>query len=470
MLLAWGESWPTYWAITAQQSFPNDIKTIYTVGDNRYTSYNKTDYSLDSYDSEGIKGDGCERAIMRFLYKLYSTDTDDIDKFALGDTTIWHIIVSSQPYYFYEFIDALYYYGYSKNDVGLLLEAYGMSATELTISNISSSSEMPTFTWTAKGGSKYFPNDTFSLVFYNQSKSKIIEISDLTSSQYTLTQNEWYTILHSFGTTYYVMIESTSKAYFESGPYFSSLYVFTKPTNSEEMTSNKTIPFNSRYYETIYDILPDSIATLNLNFSTSGYKMIQTFGKTDVYMYLYSSDGTTLIASDDDSGYGTNALIYKYLNSSTKYILKIKCYNKNNSGKTKLSIIRTHNFKNSDISSLFTYEDIWNVNNTTNYSLLAYGERYYFEAITFSPPQSGNYTISLESEFDNFLYVIDPRSTDEIIEDSDYNDDCNDTNAQLTKTLTAGIRYLIVFSQYNPVIEMKNFDEYDNCYIRISLN
>jgi hypothetical protein len=36
---------------------------------------------------------------------------------------------------------------------------------------------------------------------------------------------------------------------------------------------------------------------------------IQTFSNLDTYMYLYQPDGTTLIAQDDDSGTGFNAMI-----------------------------------------------------------------------------------------------------------------------------------------------------------------
>lgn len=107
MNLAWSESWPTYWAITAQQTFPDDIKGIYTVGDDCYTSYNNLDYSLDSYDDEGIKGEACERAIMRFLYKLYSSETDEKDNFSLGDDVLWDIVTKRQPCFFYEFVDEL---------------------------------------------------------------------------------------------------------------------------------------------------------------------------------------------------------------------------------------------------------------------------------------------------------------------------------------------------------------------------
>lgn len=468
--LAWGESWPTYFAITAQQTFPDDIRNdIYTVADAAYTSYSVRTYSLDSYENDGILGEGCERAIMRFLYKLYSSTTDDIDKFSLGDKTLWNIVISTQPHYFYQFVSALYS-DYSKSDLGLLLEAYGMSAANLTITNIATSSISPTFSWSAQGGSIYFPNDLFTLSFYNQSKEKITEISNLTSNEYSLTLKEWSSILHSYGTKYYVMITSYANSYLSTGPYYSTFYEFTKPTNSLELISSVKISHSTRYYEKTYDILPNSETTLNVSFENSGYNVLQTFGSSDVYMSLYSADGSTLLASDDDSGYATNAWIYQYLNASTTYVIKIRSYNSNYSSKTKLTITPAHNFLSTLESALDSYDSIWNISNTTNYTLLAYGEQYYSEMLTFTPNKTGTYTISLTSEFDNYLYVIDPQSSLEITKNIDYNDDSDGTNASLTKSLTVGVTYFIVFSQYNPSDAMENLDEYDNCYIHIYLN
>ena len=47
--LSWGEGWATYWSIVAQQSFPDEFKTIRTVGNTDYSAYNGVDYKLDVY-------------------------------------------------------------------------------------------------------------------------------------------------------------------------------------------------------------------------------------------------------------------------------------------------------------------------------------------------------------------------------------------------------------------------------------
>jgi hypothetical protein len=59
--------------------------------------------------------------------------------------------------------------------------------------------------------------------------------------------------------------------------------------------------------------------------STSLYTM-RTYGNTDMLMYLYSSDQTTLLASDDDSGGNGQSLITYNLNASQIYYLKLRGY------------------------------------------------------------------------------------------------------------------------------------------------
>lgn len=215
--------------------------------------------------------------------------------------------------------------------------------------------------------------------------------------------------------------------------------------------------------------MPNSVATLNVTFDQAGYKVLQTFGTSDVYMSLYSSDGSTLLASNDDDGYEMNAWIYQYFSASTVYVIKIRSYSQNKSAITKLTITPSHNFIDKSYTSLSSYNSIWHIANTNNYYLTAYGEQYYSEMLTFTPTSTGTYTIALTSEFDNYLYVIDPRTTSPIAQNEDYNDDSDGTNAKITKTLISGVRYYIVFSEFNPASAMDNLDEYDNCYVHIYL-
>lgn len=92
--LAWAEGWATYWSTVAQSTFSSDLKTIWTVGDTSYTSYNGLDYDLDSYVGPSY-GDADERAVQRILYKLLTAPaTGDRNK---GRLCIDDIILNTDP-------------------------------------------------------------------------------------------------------------------------------------------------------------------------------------------------------------------------------------------------------------------------------------------------------------------------------------------------------------------------------------
>ncbi len=116
------------------------------------------------------------------------------------------------------------------------------------------------------------------------------------------------------------------------------------------------------------------------------------------------------------------------------------------------------------------YEDIYNINTYTGFTWYDYGTQYYTHLVTYTPPSSGSYTISLESEFDNYLYVFDPRSSELMKPGIDYNDDSNGYNASITRNLEAGVPYLIITCQYDPSSAFENLDEGDDLILRISKN
>lgn len=52
---------------------------------------------------------------------------------------------------------------------------------------------------------------------------------------------------------------------------------------------------------------------------------------------------------------------------------------------------------------------------------------------------------------DTYMYVIDPRSSSELVSGNNFNDDSGTgLNPLITTNLTAGVQYLIIYSMYNP--------------------
>ena len=113
------------------------------------------------------------------------------------------------------------------------------------------------------------------------------------------------------------------------------------------------------------------------------------------------------------------------------------------------------------------FESIFNVNN--NYILHAYAQQYYSQVITFTPKNDGLFKIELESEFDNFLYLIDPTSSFSNQVNIDYNDDYNGTtNATIHRELSSTITYLIVYCHFNPGAGYENLDSGDDVFLKIN--
>lgn len=213
---------------------------------------------------------------------------------------------------------------------------------------------------------------------------------------------------------------------------------------------------NTRYIEEIVTLGKDEYKEFDINFSTSGYKVIQTFGHQDTYLNLYDADGNFL-SSNDEGGYESNALIYRYFYANITYKIRVKFYaNYINTGVLKLVITPSQGMLKNNITTLANYEDIYNTT-SNNYSLVTYAEQGYSKLITFTPSYSNNYTVETKSDIDTYLYLIDPRSTYKMKSTIDtldvpcvYNDDDGENlNAKITKKLAKNIPYMIVYSRYN---------------------
>jgi hypothetical protein len=457
MGLAWKESWPTFFSISAQQSFSDDLKTIPTVGNSVYEGSNGVIQRLDSLYQNG--GETSEEAIMCFLYQLWDNSNSAQDRLTISDHDLWTVMVSTNPEFFYSFVSAIYSSGLSfeRSDLGALLEACHFSAANLSLTaNITNYANIPTFRWDPNGSNVSYgsttyslSNDKFDLVFYDSSKMNIFERNGISGSSYTLSQLEWNRILAGSGTKYYAMIRSFDTFGSQSGPYYSQMYEFAKPVGAES-TPNLSSFSSERYYEQTITIAPDTKWVMNLNFPTAGKKAIQTFGPRDSRIWLYQSDGTTLIASNDDSGYGMNPFLCLDAAANTSYILKIGFFSSALGGETKLSIAPFTGYLANGLTACSAYDDFLDINTYPNFTWTSYMSFRSSNIITWTPPESGNYTISLESSYDNYLYLFDPRSNDPMVRNVDFNDDSSGTNASLTKSVTAGIKYFLVYSQYNP--------------------
>lgn len=107
--LAWGEAWPTAFAIMMQLELGLDQLGIPTVGDTFYTDSKPAtapyEYDLEQADSCGA-GEGNEFAIQRVLFDFYDRDDNDDDGLALSPQQLWNAVRDSHPSSFSAFWSA----------------------------------------------------------------------------------------------------------------------------------------------------------------------------------------------------------------------------------------------------------------------------------------------------------------------------------------------------------------------------
>lgn len=236
---AWGEGWATYFSIVAQKTFSEDLKRMPTVGDDKYTSHSGVEYDLDryfeNYPFDG-EGDGDEVVVSRILFKLHSQNVDIFDKFSIDNQKMWDVAVKYRTTLLSDFINGLYEEGYDRFDLGVLLNQFNVVIHGLSIEN-SYLDTNPTFSWSTYMGSLHVYYDSFDLFFYDEDKKQILRIEDIrTTGQvatFTIDNNSWDTILASKGTKYYVSLSSRNTLNYISGPYYSNLFEFNKPTEAK---------------------------------------------------------------------------------------------------------------------------------------------------------------------------------------------------------------------------------------------
>lgn len=219
------------------------------------------------------------------------------------------------------------------------------------------------------------------------------------------------------------------------------------PTNED---INIVYANDVRYLERPVYLGAGECAEFTVTFHSNGSKLFQTFGTKDTKLELYSSSGT-LLDSDDDDGYGLNALLRYYVTKDVEYTIRIYFYSSTNTGDTKLAITPAFGALNSDVDVLETYENIYSIKSYTGFTWLTFAQPNYTRVITFTPPSNGTYKFEITSEFDTYIYVLDPRSYEAIERNVDYNDDAGDgLNALLEIELAENIPYLVIYSAFSP--------------------
>lgn len=200
--LAWGESWPTFYAISLQNEMDAYALGVPNVGDKGYQDTDDADfgYSLEDNSAEGVGGEDNEVTLQKALWDLYDFGEDEGDIVTLGDQNIWISLKSGHPINFSEAYQSIVE-GKSFKEmlpIGTLMAEHGISPQILSrLSGSLTEETIPTFSWSDSGGNEFKHNE-FQIEFYNEDYSKkLYTLNDIKDNEYKPTAAEWRAILAS---------------------------------------------------------------------------------------------------------------------------------------------------------------------------------------------------------------------------------------------------------------------------------
>lgn len=490
MELPWQEGWANAFSLMVSRYYSSELALMEYVGDDCYDGAN-----LDSSNGEPVSvsfetisdqlflrfGDGGELTIAAVLNDMYdSQNYSNIEQFDILDYTdlfMWNLAMDPSVKNFSDFCQRVYLSPYVNQDYfGMLLSHYGMAVDDVTKTDSWSPTISPTFYLdkcdTSGKALDPFASNSYLIQVYDNSLSSgtlILEKTITNTQSFYFSNSEWDSIVHTYGLSYVLRIRSTrTNIDNPPGNYWSRPFTFQKPTNNGSSTG---IFYNStRLQQSAINLFPSSYHERTVSFEVSGYKVFQTLGELDTEIYVYNSFGS-LLSEDDDSGYGYNALVGMYCFANTQYRIKVKTYDSWSSGRTRLVVTSSSGFRSDYSGNIECYDDIVNLSGGS-WTYGCWALQYESLMITYTPGQSGYHTISLTSVFDNYLYVIDPRSSKSMFDYGvyEYNDNGGSGyNARLRKHLDQGVPYLIVFCQQNPADSFTNLNEGDDLEIKIEI-
>ena len=452
MELTWSESWATMFAMLVYQENSALSAISYTERILLEIEYANT----FTTEKRSCFGEGIENCVIAYLQALYQE---------FGFPFLWETTLQPGIYTLTDYQKYLESKKCSYRDrYGKELEKLYIAPGQLQLTNVPSGTTPPCFSWNPNG-SEAFPNNRFSLVFYNSLGEPAYEIpniplgDDKENMEYELTQTEWKEVSEAFLGQDHCRVGVQgyqSDKNVVSGPYSSASIALSLPQKVIEY------PERMRYWENCGYLGAGEEAVFDLRVPVTASFVLQTFGTEDTVITLLDSEGNQL-ARDDDRGYGVNAYILTDLKAEVLYRIKVRLYRAYSSGHYRLSIVPTHQFPYQDgVTPFDHYEGIWEVNSYENYDLNCYFTRNQSSLVRYCPPSDGNYQIYVTGASDNYLYFIDPRSADPL-SSSDYDDDSyGSLNPVVTKNLEAGKNYLFVIARFDNRSAFTDLDSGDD--------
>ena len=226
--LAFGEGWPTYFAVSLLQIQGAADLGVPNAGDSKYQD-TEDQVITDDLEEGGTLGEDNEFTVMSVLWDLYDTPEDGLDKVALGDKVVFDRLVAGGEDDPGTLSDAYRLIGLGGagdvNPVSCVFSGQNVAPrlADPKVTSVGKDDKIPTFTWDAGNGGD-FPNDSFVVELRDATGNKLIEPSEpLDDTNYKPSAAQWLSALRKSDGTLRVAVVGTQTAEPVTGPYRSCM-------------------------------------------------------------------------------------------------------------------------------------------------------------------------------------------------------------------------------------------------------
>ena len=193
--IAWSEGIATFLGEISQQYFyenyiTGSIDNIKPTkfADGCYTDYESTEDTVLETKLASKYSESIEETIQCFMYDLYDDlstgNNEDFDTISLSYTVIWDLLIDSDAYTLYEFVE-FFKQNHDNNDdiikLGDLLSGMNMPFTNFEIEEFNTLAPTIRVTWLEPNSNGFYCWRIFKINFYNYYNLELIGSSDITT-------------------------------------------------------------------------------------------------------------------------------------------------------------------------------------------------------------------------------------------------------------------------------------------------
>lgn len=220
--LAWGEGWPTYFAVSTLRERANGLG-IPNVGDTKYQD-TEDQVLTDDLEVNATLGEDNERTNMNILWDLYDTENDNRDQVSLGTAAVWDTLDAGDPASL-SATYALFSPGRADEGTNCVFSQMNVSpkisGAATTVTNA-----RPTIRWRAGNGGTH-PNNRFSVKFRSAGGTLLLAGPTVRTNSFTPSRAQWDSILAGAGGTVRITVVGRQVDAPATGPYMSCTRSYT---------------------------------------------------------------------------------------------------------------------------------------------------------------------------------------------------------------------------------------------------